>query len=599
MGGEVRRIGCYVLAEKIGSGSFGQLWLARKEGVLGFGQLVAVKKMTEHHVSKAGEKIPIPLALERFSLEAKVTSHFDHPNLVRATDLIRDDDGHYLVLDYIQGVTLRDLLQGRTPLDANDAAHVVAEMCDGLHFAHTLRTLQGRSLDIVHRDMKPENVMISGDGVVKVIDFGIAGGADEYRSHMTEVGAVLGSPSYLSPEQIDQSARVNGKLDARSDVFSLGAIFWELLVGRRRFPAQPEVTKTILQILKVRKLPPSGQHPGLTARFDEVVNRALQARPEDRYESAEEMRAHILQLLPRGHASADEGAPTARESLKGVVRRRCSAKLIEAQERVERVLQQSAPDGEASGELEVLVSNSQILFSAAYSSASVESVGSSKTTTSPQAKAATQKVDPVPLHQASTLIGRLEDGADSAWLKRGVVVLAGLLLLTWSGIAFRAWRAGEGSRPSSAARVITEADVEPEVITPQPAALVAPPIELITEPPKAPRPTEAPPAERKSLGRWVSLKIQLANGEGVVPKAVPCGLRFEINPPSLEGDKDLKLKRISQTECKASLTRRVKRAHKEVKVWVKLKDDEQPVYTKRVSLVGARRRTVTFKVQGI
>ncbi len=279
--------GKYVLLERIASGGMGEVFLAHPRG--GDGSVV-VKRMLDEH---AGD----PEHLDQFLEEARLQARFDHPSLVRILDLGRADDGSlYLAMEYVHGRSLAETLvrlrQARQRMEPGLAAQIAERAADALGYAHKLADDSGRSLEIVHRDVSPHNLLVSYQGEVKLIDFGIAKSARS--TGRTETGAIKGKFQYMSPEQSACSA-----VDRRSDIFSLGIVLYECLTGENPF-VRSSVVLSLDAIQKVDPPPPSATAPSL-APFDGITARALAKRPADRYADAGEMRdelAHARGLLP-------------------------------------------------------------------------------------------------------------------------------------------------------------------------------------------------------------------------------------------------------------------------------------------------------------
>lgn len=245
----------------------------------------------------------------RFRQEGKAAGGLNHPNLITIYDIGREGDLAYMAMELLEGVELRDMMKSG-PLELPFVLDVLAQVADGLAFAH--------ERGVVHRDVKPGNIMIVGARRAKVMDFGVA------RMHVsdieTQAGAVLGSPKYMSPEQVTGNV-----IDGRSDIFSLGVILYELAAGTPPFDA-PEVGQYMMQIATATPVPPSVLNPALPPMVDLIVNRALEKNPDQRYQSAAELaadlRACLAQPVPAAPAipaidveienSVAPAAPTAR-----------------------------------------------------------------------------------------------------------------------------------------------------------------------------------------------------------------------------------------------------------------------------------------------
>ena len=208
----------------------------------------------------------------RFHHEARVAGGLNHPNIVTVHDIGRDGQVTYMAMEFVEGVALRELMQAG-PVALPFALDIVAQVADGLAFAH--------ERGVVHRDIKPGNIMIVRNRHVKIMDFGIA----RMRESDVEMqgGAILGSPNYMSPEQV-----AGQRTDPRSDIFSLGVVLYEMLVGESPFPAT-QLSELLQQIATLAQRPPSAVQTSLPTMMDLVVGRALEKRIGIRYQSAAEL----------------------------------------------------------------------------------------------------------------------------------------------------------------------------------------------------------------------------------------------------------------------------------------------------------------------
>jgi serine/threonine-protein kinase len=244
-----------------------------------------------------------PVALKRFLQEAQVMARFSHPNLVQLHDMEQIGGFNYIVLEFVRGKSLRDWLN-RGPIPMPQIFAVMHGVFQALDYAHRHA--------IVHRDMKPENVLISDEGAVKVADFGIARLTDDSASPgntATKTGTTVGTPQYMSPEQV-----ASRKVDGRSDLYSAGIMFYELVVGQPPFTASEEDGPFTLMAKHVQAppKPPSVQKPGLDLRLEEVILKSLSKRPEERYQTGAEfdeaMSRVADRLCPGWQRSLEPGA---------------------------------------------------------------------------------------------------------------------------------------------------------------------------------------------------------------------------------------------------------------------------------------------------
>jgi serine/threonine-protein kinase len=218
--------------------------------------------------------------VERFRREAQAAAGLNHHNIVSVYDFGQDDGAHFIVMEYVDGPTLRDIIRREAPLAPAKVIEIGAEIAAGLAAAHQ----QG----IVHRDMKPANVLMTESGNVKVADFGIARAAQSAREGLTMPGAVVGTATYLSPEQA-----LGEPLDHRSDLYSLGMVLYEMLAGRPTFTGDSPVAVAYKQVNETPP-PPSVYNADVPPALDAIVMRAMAKNPAQRQPSAEGLRADLL-----------------------------------------------------------------------------------------------------------------------------------------------------------------------------------------------------------------------------------------------------------------------------------------------------------------
>src|SRR5487761_1556617 len=277
--GGARQIGKYLVKGELGRGGMGAVYLAEQPGL---GREVAIKELI---LSPAAD----PTALMRFLQEAQVMARTSHPNLVQVHDLEQIGDANYIVLEFVRGRSLRDMVnQGPVPLPKTFA--VMHGVLQALEYAHKHA--------IVHRDMKPENVLLSDEGNVKVADFGIARLTDDSgpRDTATKTGTTVGTPQYMSPEQVASS-----KVDGRSDLYSAGIMFYELVVGQAPFTANESDGPFTLMAKHVQAppKPPSVHRPGLDPALEECILKSISKRPEDRFQTGQEFDDTISAIADR------------------------------------------------------------------------------------------------------------------------------------------------------------------------------------------------------------------------------------------------------------------------------------------------------------
>ncbi len=261
--------------------------------ILGFGGMSEVHMARDHrlHRDVAIKVLRADLARDpsfylRFRREAQNAAALNHPAIVAVYDTGEAETPTgplpYIVMEYVDGVTLRDVVHGDGPLPSQRAIEVIADACQALNFSH--------QHGIIHRDVKPANIMISKTGAVKVMDFGIARALADAGNPVTQTAAVIGTAQYLSPEQ----AR-GAKVDARSDVYSLGCVLYEILTGEPPFVGDSPVA-VAYQHVREDPVPPSERHGDICPELDAVVLKALAKNPENRYQTAAEMRTDLVKV---------------------------------------------------------------------------------------------------------------------------------------------------------------------------------------------------------------------------------------------------------------------------------------------------------------
>jgi serine/threonine-protein kinase len=272
------RIGRYRVVQPIASGGMGTVYLAFAEGPMGFDRWVAIKRVHPHLASDAK-------FVGMFQDEARIVSRITHPNVCGLLDYGAGPEGHWLVMPYLFGESLhrvRRTAYGKdSPLRETFpylAARIVEMACEGLHAAHELTDETGKSLEVVHRDISPQNLHVGYDGTVHVLDFGVA--TARQRLVTTATGEVKGKFAYMAPEQLDGK-----QLDRRADVFAMGVVLYESLTGRRLF-ARETMTETVKAVLSEPVPALREVWPEAPVELEEVVSKALARDPQRRYPTA-------------------------------------------------------------------------------------------------------------------------------------------------------------------------------------------------------------------------------------------------------------------------------------------------------------------------
>jgi len=265
----------YRATEKIGSGGMADVYKAVDEVL---GRTVAVKVL---HARYAAD----PNFVARFRQEAQAAANLSHPNIVNIYDWGRDGETYYIVMEYVNGIDLKSLVTERGPLDPLKAAEYATQVCAALGVAH--------GYDIIHRDIKPHNIVLTPDGAIKVMDFGIARAGN---TTMTQTGSVLGTAQYLSPEQAQGRA-----LTPASDLYSLGVTLYEMVTGKVPFEGDTPVATALMQVNDT-PTPPRQIRGSIPPGLEAVILRAMRKDPAQRYSSAAEMRDDLKRVLAGGPA---------------------------------------------------------------------------------------------------------------------------------------------------------------------------------------------------------------------------------------------------------------------------------------------------------
>ncbi len=269
-GKPAKKLGKYDIMSEISRGGMGIIYRARQPEL---DRVVALKVITPQLVTDQH-------FIERFLQEARALGKLNHPNIVQVYDVGREADGLFLVMEYVDGMSLRALMRrGRVPPD--EARRILTAVCDALEYAH--------SLGIVHRDIKPENVLLSRRGEVKLADFGLAVLTGDADRRLTATDAVMGTIDYMAPEQ----RRGTKFVDRRADVYAVGVMLYELLTGE----------------VPIGRFDPPSQRSGVDRRFDPIVMRALEQEPDQRYQRASEVKSRLERIASAVTTTPQPPAP--------------------------------------------------------------------------------------------------------------------------------------------------------------------------------------------------------------------------------------------------------------------------------------------------
>jgi serine/threonine protein kinase len=279
--------GKYIILGRIAIGGMAEVFYAKSYGVRGFQRLLVIKRILPH-LSKDEEFV------EMFVDEAKISVELNHANICQVTDLGKIDGNYFIAMEYINGKDLRAILKKcyilQKPIPVDCAIYMMAEVIKGLEYAHKREdTISGRTFSVIHRDMSPQNVMVSYQGDVKIVDFGIA--KTEFKLHKTQAGVLKGKFSYMSPEQA-----MGLELNHQTDIFSAGIILYEMLSGDRLF--QGETDFETLEKIKAAKVPDiQAVNPEVPDELAAIVRKALEKNLEKRFQSASDMHVALSKVL--------------------------------------------------------------------------------------------------------------------------------------------------------------------------------------------------------------------------------------------------------------------------------------------------------------
>jgi len=292
-------LGRYELRHVLASGGMATLYLAVARGASSFEKLLALKRIHPHLAKRRA-------FVEMFLDEARIASLVQHPYVCSVLDFGHADGSYFLTMEYVRGEPLarvqrafagakRGESRRRIPLLA---ARIVADACEGLHAAHEQRDLDGEPMHVVHRDVSPHNLLVGYDGIVRVVDFGVARARN--RVHETETGLVKGKFAYMAPEQMS-----GGEVDRRADIWSLGVVLWETVSGQRLFKKETE-SETIMAVTR-GEVPPLSTMQEVPPGLDRIVRKALARDRCDRYPSARAMSRDLNRWLARQKEPVDAG----------------------------------------------------------------------------------------------------------------------------------------------------------------------------------------------------------------------------------------------------------------------------------------------------
>ncbi|MGZ3459646.1 MAG: serine/threonine protein kinase, partial [Archangium sp.] len=278
--------GKFLLLDRINIGGMAEVWRGKMFGAGGFERLVAIKRILPN-IAEDDEFVTM------FLDEANISAQLDHPHIAKVEDHGRSSNSYFIAMEYIPGKDMRAIFdhcrKKGEPAPVPLVAFMVSKMCEGLDYAHRKKDPLGRDLHIIHRDISPQNVLISFDGEVKVIDFGIAKAAGKVSK--TQIGILKGKFGYMSPEQIRGLP-----MDRRGDIFAIGVCLYELLTGERLFVGNTDAS-VLEKVRKAEVVPPSTYNRRIPKVLDKIVLKALAREVEDRYQYASELGDDLRRFL--------------------------------------------------------------------------------------------------------------------------------------------------------------------------------------------------------------------------------------------------------------------------------------------------------------
>ena len=315
MGAPTRQIGRYALFGEIASGGMATVYFGRRVGAVGFSRSVAIKQLHPQYAKS-------PEFVAQFLDEAQLSSRVRHPNVVSVLDVVARDGELFVVMEFVEGEPLSRLVHfAEAPMPIPVASAILIQVLLGLHAAHEATTENGEPLQIVHRDVSPQNMLVGVDGAAHLLDFGVAKAAS--KLHTTEHGQIKGKIPYMAPEQLRGEA-----IDRRADVFAAGIVLWELLTGERLF-VRDDPGATVTAVLSGLIKAPTQFRPEISPRLEALVLKALQHPREGRFGSAREM-ALALEACAPPASSLTVGAWV--ESIAGASLKERARRLREAEE---------------------------------------------------------------------------------------------------------------------------------------------------------------------------------------------------------------------------------------------------------------------------
>jgi len=491
------QFGRYLLVDKIASGGMAEIFRAKLVGVEGFEKNVVIKRI---HPFWSERRDFITMLVD----EAKLLVHLNHPNIVQVYELGREGETYFIAMEFVEGVDLRQLQNRLKALGCRMPPEIAAAVCleslKGLHYAHERSLKERGRLGIVHRDVSPQNILLSFEGEVKVTDFGIAKAMTQ--THETQTGVLKGKYAYMSPEQA-----VGAPLDARSDLFAGGIVLYELLFDRRLFAGKNDL-ETLEKVRRAQVSWPEGE-AGIFPGLREVLAKALQARPEDRFATAEDFAEALEACLPKERRVGRRGLAAFLEEVFAEEirdRRRQGEEIRQKTESFLRQTQAGPPADEATVSLVEFPTEHEPRPAGPVAAPSVAALNSERPLSSRDREAG--RSAPETLQAQST----------KARPRRLGRMVAALAVMTLAGLVYAAWRhwpraGGEGAVVTGGAQVVAAAPApaQPSVSGDSLAAASAPApaADLAESRPSPPPPSAGPPPPGPLLFKATPASAQL------------------------------------------------------------------------------------------
>jgi len=328
------RDGGHKIIAKIGRGGMADVYLAFTPGPCDINKLVVIKRLLAEFAEQ-------PTARQMFLEEARVATMLSHPNVIQTFEVSEHADEYFITMEYLAGQSLRHVIRAcrraKRKLTYRETASIVVEILKGLHYVHEVKNFAGQPMGLVHRDVSPPNIFVTYEGLVKVVDFGIAKAVG--RSAQTESGIIKGKPAYMAPEQA-----LGEEVDRRADLFCCGIMLWEMLTDERLFAGTTSLV-SLIRLIRESVVPPMNRVPDLPDLLNDIAVRSLERDPKDRYPTAKAMRRDLEKFL----GSCPEG-PMEQEELGALVISLFAEQQAQMNARIHEAISRAADSATQNGE---------------------------------------------------------------------------------------------------------------------------------------------------------------------------------------------------------------------------------------------------------